>query len=78
MKHVIKYIRYLKVVLHDGSFNEYQTPYTSKERSLDVQRLKDKGFVYDPSSHSWKCSYYDDRPIVQQTHYVRYYKLKYI
>lgn len=71
MKKVMKYIRVLKVV-YDDMVNEYQTCYTSRERNEDIDRCKSRGFVYDPKTQTWIARYFG------QTHYISYYKIKYI
>lgn len=76
MEKVIKYIRVHRIFVNGEVVDEYQTPYTSKERLLDICRLKDKGFSYDRSKRQW-CVRYNDFGYVQyQT--IRYQKIKYI
>lgn len=78
MKKVYKYIRHLHVVYGDGYETEYDTLYTSKQRSVDIQNLIAKGFLLEPKSQTWVCCYPDKNIVNSQTHYVRYYKLKYL
>lgn len=73
MKKVVKYIRVLRVV-YRGTVNEYQNCLTSKERFEDIDRCKSRGFSYDPKTQTWTAVY----PSSEQTHYITYYKIKYI